>query len=132
MNPSSTDIIEILESSVKGLDLVFGTDLFQSFMPESPNACVSVNDSGGFEPQSNYIYEKPTVQILVRGDVWGYPACYALAKSIYNVLHDLHGEVWGSTKYIGIWAQGDILSLGYDESNRPTLSLNFRIHRTTT
>jgi hypothetical protein len=132
MNAPSTDIIEILVSSTKGLDLIFGTNLFQTFMPETPNFCVSVNDSGGYDPQSNYVYEKPTIQILVRGKLWGYTAAYAQIKEIHNVLHDLHGEVWGGSKYIGIWTQGCVLPLGYDNNNRPMLSLNFRIHRTTT
>ena len=130
MNAPSADVIEILTSSTKGLDLVLGTNLFQTFMPESPDMCVAVIDSGGYDSQSNYIYERPTIQVLVRGTVWGHPTAYTHIKQIQNILHDLHGEVWGGSKYIGIWAQGDVLQLGYDESNRPILSLNFRIHRT--
>lgn len=132
MNSPSEDIKDILESSQAGLTLVYGTDLFRSFEPESPNFCVTIFDTGGYPPQSNYVYEYPTIMIRCRGDVFKYDAAWAQLKEINLVLHDLHGETWNGTKYIGIWAAGDIIPLGYDENNRPLLSLNFRIHRTTT
>jgi len=127
MNSPSEDVKDILED---GLSLVFGTDLFRTFEPEKPDLCVTIYDTGGYDPQSNYVYEYPTITIRCRGNKFGYDEAYAILKDIQGALHDRHGETWNGTKYVGIWAVGDINPLGYDDSNRPLLSLNFRMHRT--
>jgi len=130
MSSPSIDIKDILESSEAGLTLVYGTDLFISFEPEAPDFCVTIYDTGGFPPQSGYTYDYPTIMIRCRGEIYGFIAAYAIMEDIKDVLHDRHNETWNSTRYVGIWAMGDVGLLGYDENNRPLLSLNFRMHRT--
>ena len=132
MNSPSEDIKDILESSAVGLGLVFGTDLFVSRMPETPDQCVAVFDTGGEPPQPSFVYLKPTIQVRIRGAKTGYQTAYTLAESIRDALHDLTNETWNSTRYVGIWATSDIFFIGYDENDRPLFSVNFRIHRTST
>ena len=127
MRSPAIDVKDVLDDAALG---TFGTDLFVSKLPDSPDACVCVFDTGGFAPESGYVYERPTVQVQVRGAVGAYEAAYNKAVAVKNALHDLHNQSWGVSRYIGIWAMSDVLHLGYDDKNRPLFSVNFRIHRT--
>lgn len=127
MNSPAVDIATILETYSIG---TIGDDIHISALPDKPDACISVYDTGGFAPQSSYKYDYPTVQVRIRGTIGGYVTGYSKAESIKNLLHDLHGQSWGVSWYIGVWAMSDILFLGHDDKNRPEFSVNFRIHRT--
>ena len=128
MNSSAEDMSSILASA---LSLVEGSVLFISREPDSPDAVVTVFDTGGGEPSSGTENnEFPTIQVRVRGTVMDYETAYELIDSIKNTLHNLASQTINSTKYIGVWASSDIIPLGYDASDRPILTLNFRIHRT--
>lgn len=131
MNSPAQDIKDMIDASDAALGLTFAVNLFVSEMPESPNECVCVYDTGGFDPAStDERYEYPTVEIMVRGERMEYTDGWSLAQDIKDVLHKLHNETWDSTRYIGIWCVGDVNHIGYDENQRPKFSINFRIHRT--
>lgn len=129
MNSSAEDISSVLASA--GLGLTEGTNLYISREPDSPAAVVTLFDTGGSEPSSGTEKnEFPTIQVRVRGTVMNYETAYDLIDSIKSTLHNLASQTINSTKYIGVWASSDIIALGYDASDRPILTLNFRIHRT--
>ena len=128
MNAASEDLASVIDTSAIGLSL--GTNLFVSQLPESPDECVALIDQGGFAPELNYVYEKPSLQVIVRGDRGDYRAAYALARAISDALHALHGLTVSGTRYVLVFREGDIISVGKDESHRPLLSVNFGIHRT--
>lgn len=130
MNAPSVDIKDILDQDSSQNIGTFATDIFVSAMPDTPNACVCIYDTGPWKKgETNFTLWHPTIQILVRGAVGGYVAAYNKAADVVSVLHTITNEIWGSTKYHGIWCNGDILSLGYDEEKRPLLSINFHIMR---
>ena len=133
MNSPSEDIKDILLESDAGLDLVFGTSLFYSKEPDSGvvDKIVTIYDTGGDEPAANYTYEFPNIQVKIRGDVLKYKEAYSLLNDIKNELHGTHNKTINGARYVGIWASSDIISLGYDEENRPELTINFRMQRTT-
>ena len=128
MNCPARDIVTILESSEFGIG-TFAQDLFISREPTTPENCITIYDTGGFEPETGYDYNKPTVQVRVRNQ--GYETGWALINSIKAALHGSHGDVIGGARYIGIWAMSDIAHIGYDTNNRALFTINFRIHRTT-
>lgn len=130
MNPQSEDIKDKLVSSQAGLGLTFGTDLFISEMPDEPDICYCLYDTGGVDPQANYEYDMVHLQVRARGGKGGYRAAWLAIKDIRDELHGTYGETWNGTRYIGIWCMGDILFAGYDKNGRPLLTVNFRIHRT--
>jgi hypothetical protein len=129
MNAPSIDIKDIL-AGTSSLALTFGTDLFVSQMPDTPDQCVAVYDTGGYDQDADISYERPTVQVRVRGTKGGYVNAYSLTQNIRDTLHALANYTINGARYIAIWCQGDILSLGYDDNHRPLLSVNFLIHRT--
>lgn len=130
MNAPSVDIANIMADE-SALGLAIGTDLFVSEMPATPDACVAVYDTGGYNPQPNYDYQRPTVQVRVRGAKGAYVTMHALAQLIRDLLNGSHDVTESGARYIGMWAEGDVLFLGYDDNHRPQASINFRLHRTT-
>jgi len=131
MNPSSQDVKDMLESSEHGSIGTFATDLFVHEEPASPDACVTVKDTGGFDPDAGLDYRRPTVQVRIRGPKGDFLTAYTKALEVRDALHELHNETWNETRYIGIWQMGDIMDAGNDDNGRPILTVNFRIHRTT-
>ena len=129
MNPPSEDIKDIL-AAVSSLALTFATDLFVSEMPMEPDQCVCVYDTGGESPEGDYIYERPTVQVRVRGVKGDYLVAHELAQSIRDTLNGEHNHTINGARYIGIWGVGDVIFAGYDDNHRPLLTINFRLHRT--
>lgn len=129
MNSVAEDIGGLLQSE-SVLGLVIGTNLHVSDMPASPDECVAIYDTGGGDPEADYSYDRPTFQIEVRGSKRDYRGAYDLARSIRDYLAPLANVTVGSTRYVGVWAMGDVFFLGYDENARPMLTLNFRAHRT--
>jgi hypothetical protein len=131
MNGSAEDMSSVLVLSSSALNLIEGTDLFISREPDSPNAVVTIYDTGGGEPSSGTENnEFPTIQVRVRGAVMDYEGAYDLIASIKDIIHNLASQTINNTKYIGVWASSDIIPLGYDTNDRPILTINFRIHRT--
>jgi len=126
-NPSSIDVKDMLVNSGSGLGLVFGTNLFIASMPDSPNTCSVLVDTGGRE-QGQFGYEYPTLQILHRNT--NYQIGYNLLRDIkYYLHHARNNETWNGTRYIDISTRSDILYLGQDDKNRYQFSLNFQIQR---
>ncbi|MHA1809369.1 MAG: minor capsid protein [Candidatus Heimdallarchaeaceae archaeon] len=125
MNPPSQDFKDILVDASIG---TFGTDIFIGKEPDSPNACVTLYDTGGFPPQVNNKLDYPTVQVRIRGEVRGYQNAYAKAENIKDALHAQGNITQGSTKY-SIWCMSDILFIGYDDKDRPLFTVNFRTMR---
>lgn len=124
MNPSSVDIKDYLESFAIAS---FGTDLFISKMPDSPDLCICLYDTAGEAPDPTM--EIPHLMVHIRGGEGQYITGYAKAKEVFDALSGLSNEELGSTHYVGVWAISDITSLGYDDKNRPLFSMNFRIER---
>lgn len=129
MKATSEDVMTLLDAQ-SSLALAAGTDLFISAMPEEPDEAVCIYDSGGSNPEYDYSYDRPTFQIRVRGNAGDYRDAYALAAAIRDYLSPLADVTVGTTRYVGIFATGDIFFVGYDGRQRPILTMNFRAART--
>lgn len=132
MNPPCEDIKDMLEAD-SSLALEYKTNLFIALQPESPDYCVTVTDSGGFGGSLQYVLQRPSVQVRIRGEKFKYLNTYNKLSVIKNYLTSQSvgfGVTWNGTRYISIVELGDILFIGYDSNNRPLLSCNFVIERT--
>lgn len=125
MRPPCEDIREILRDE----GALGAGEGHLSRMPPTPDALVALLDQSGSPPEDLIEYYKPKVQVLVRGEPATYQTTYDKAQEIHLLLHGYGPVHVHNTRYIGIWATSDIISLGYDDSNRPVFSLNFMIHR---
>ena len=130
MNAPATDMATLLDGG-SALGLTQGVNLFISVLPELPDAIVAIFDYSGNDPEQNFEYWRPSVQVRVRSAREDYEIAYQLAMSIKALLVAAHNVTIGDTRYIGIWSKGDIIALGRDGNQRTELSMNFQIHRTT-
>ena len=132
MNPVSEDIKDILEAQSSPA-LTFGTDLFVSRLPDEPDEAVALVDTGSTGESLLTVdgteVEARTFQVLVRGGRNDYGGAAYLAESVRSALQGLSNFVVNGTTYLGVFVVGDLMSLGYDDSDRPTLSINFRTIR---
>lgn len=131
MNPASKDITTLLQGE-SDLGLTFGTDLFFSRMPDSPDDCVAVFDNPGSPPMltyqplvNNYFYSSVTIWVR---DV-DYALGWTKLHGIINYLHGLGNLDVGTTHYSLIKALGDPMLLHWDENERAVLIVNFTMHR---
>lgn len=95
--------------------------------PASPNNCVTIYDTGGSDPALPGELFLPTIQVRVRDLI--YSDAYAKQEQIMLALCvPTEFEINGA-RYVGVWQQGDITSIGRDENNRYILTANYRIER---
>jgi hypothetical protein len=113
-----------------GLDLVFATNVFVSSMPEDPNSCMCIYDTGGFDPLVTETYEQPTVMIHFRAKK--YETAYGYLEGICQYLHMKYNETVNQSVIRGIWQIGAIAPVERDDRSRVKLSANFRIQRVPT
>lgn len=104
---------------------VFATDIFIGKMPATPNAVISIIRTGGITPNPKFLLDRPSMQVMVRGDINGYVAAEVKAVEVKDALlglisQDVNGDRWVQVNMIG-----DIVNLGFDDSNRVMFSLNF-------
>jgi len=92
-------------------------------MPDSPDNAICIYPTGGFPADlAGEMLREPTFMIKVRNT--SYATGYALAASVRTALHGINGE----TNFVLIEAQGDIMGIGRDESNREEWTINFRCY----
>ena len=65
----------------QGIGIV-GQDLFYSFLPDSPDACISIFDTGGWPKDPDLPRKDVTFQFRIRG------ATYDEAQALAKKLHD--------------------------------------------
>ena len=127
MNPFSEDVKNLIVAESLG---TFGTNLFISVMPDTPDACIGLYDYTAAPPDVPDIgIEYPAVQVRVRGDVGGYRTAWEKAYSIKTILHGKHEYTVGSTKYLQITCESDIVYVGLDERKRPLFTMSFHCQR---
>jgi len=103
---------------------VLGLDMFIGVMPDSPDDCVALFETGGFKPElaTAALVEYPTFQVMVRGSE--YQSARQRIDTIYKILH---GDT--SIFYL-IAAQQSPAYLGTDDNGRYEFSVNFKITKT--
>lgn len=107
----------------QGVGLTLGTDLFKGFLPDSPDDCVAIFDTGGIEPDRDIPTGDPTFQIIVRST--DYETADTLINSIVDLLHQKRNSTIGTTYYYYIYLLGEKGHIGRDAKNRDEFSVNF-------
>jgi len=132
MNPSSKDIVEMLEAE-SSLGLTFATDLFIGREPTLPKNCVTIFDTPGFPPlltldEGDPVYYYPSVQIRVRNT--SYLTGWNLIHDIMASLHGRANEVSSDgVLYTVIYCSSGPALLDWDENNRVRFIINFNLQR---
>ncbi|GAG51093.1 unnamed protein product, partial [marine sediment metagenome] len=117
MSSPAMGLASMLIESENGLDLILGVDLFTGSEPAKPDFCVTLMNTPGQPPVfGGEGYFRPGVQLRVRD--LEVDTGWAKIKEYYDILNDRAGDFSGGYRYIGIWAQGDIMFSHKDEKNR--------------
>lgn len=98
-----------------------------SRMRPYPNKMISIYDQGGLPPEPGLDINYPAIQIVVRGEPDGYKDAHTKARRIRDELLGMpsttvNGDIWAS-----VTMSSDILFVGYDDNERPLISLNFQL-----
>lgn len=123
MNSAAHDIVDHLTA----LLVVDAGSVFVGEEPAEPNDCVTIYDTGGGDPFADIELYDTSIQIRVRDKK--YTDAYAKQNQIREALIIPTTFEINGTRYIGVWNQGDIISLGKDQNNRAILTSNYRIER---
>lgn len=113
--------------SVDGLNWEEGAggNVFEGFLPDSPHRCVAVLPSGGYEADAGLPYDRPSVQIIVRGDddpVWALETW----QKVYSALVGLRNVTLPDGTYLVSFLpiMSGPVHIGKDHSGRFQYGLN--------
>lgn len=117
------DIAQYLATNGVG---TLGVDLFKSFVPSTPDACVTVLDTGGSKPDADIPTKSPTFQVYIRST--DYSTGKAKLDSIRALLHQVANQtlVANQTYFYYILALAEGGHLGRDANGRDLFSINFQ------
>lgn len=117
-----------------------GWVLMKSMLPDSSalqNKMVALIEVSGEAPDGYTELDRPRFQVLVRGDPItqvssAYEEARAKAEEIKIDLHTLAPVTLSGRYFPAIWAMQDPFLREYDKSDRPILSIDFRVFRSRT
>lgn len=105
----------------------FGTNLFVSKMPDLPDLCITLYDSGGETPNPAWLLDFPSVQAMVRGEENGYQTLYQKVKDVVDALLGYPSTDVSDGRLVSVRMNGGPAFLGYDEKKRPQFSINWTL-----
>lgn len=109
-----------------------GYTLCKGFMPPTPDKVVCVFETGGLPPDPFNVIDRPAFQVRVRAGAFDYATARAKIWSIFTTLHVDTPFTVSTRYYPGIQASGDVMGMGTDTNNRPSLAQNFLAIRSRT
>lgn len=114
---------------MKSLLTSVSSDIFLGDLPDTPDNCLALYQSGGQDAQhqlgasTEEVHETPTFQVRIRNT--SYATANAEAEEVKDILDGLVNQTINTNEYKSIFMQGDINSLGRDDRNRINLTVNF-------
>ena len=106
----------------------------KGFEPDRPDKCITLFETGG-EPNEGHRdtpIDRPTFQVRVRADNYGYSTARAKIGAARTALELIGASTLSGRRYVYVTAMGEPVSLGVDEKQRPRLVMNFRAMRSRT
>lgn len=112
-----------------------GTDLFAGLLPDTPDACVALLETGGMPAAhtvggggaGSAVFERPSIQVICRGAKHDYAAARAKAGTAFTKLDGLANTTLSGTRYLSIFAAQPPFLIGRDENERPLVGFNVEV-----
>lgn len=115
------DIADYLQSL--GIGTV-ATDIFVSYLPDSPTNAVGLTDETGEEPDHDLPTDSPNFQVTVRNQ--NVTGGRAKLRAIRNALEPTSMKQIGSTFFMYILAMNEGGHVGRDDTGRDIFTMSFR------
>ena len=97
--------------------------------PETPDACVTIYDTGGAGPESDDLDDvSAAIQVRVRART--YLDAYAKAREVRDLLLGGPAFILSSDRFYLIHTTSDIASLGLDDNKRTLLVASYEVRYT--
>lgn len=108
--------------------------IFKGMEPNSPEKCFTLFETGGLENEGNQLtpIDRPTFQLRVRGDSFGYSTARTKLAAARVSLELIGNSTLSGRRYVHVVAVGEAISLGIDENQLPRLVQNYRAIRSRT
>lgn len=126
-----TEIADKLASLGLG---VVNTTIHLGKMPESPDVCCAVYETGGMSPDFGFgsaaiKYESPAVQVVFRGAKYDYLGPYNSCYTAYTGLAQVQAQLLGATFYHWIHPKQAPFKLREDPTSRMYIACNFQTEK---
>lgn len=113
--------------------LTLGTNLYLGRLPDSPDTCVAIFETGGTLPEQTMggtlaVLERPRVQVVTRRA--GYSDARTLAYNVWNTLEGVANESLSGTRFLRVSAVQSPYPLERDSSDRIIIVQNFDVIKT--
>lgn len=92
-----------------------------------PDKTITFYDTGGQSPNPRWAVDFVMVQAMIRGEPNAYGPAWAKAREVRDALLGRDSSTEGTDRWVSITCPGDVGFVGYDDAQRPMLSVNFRI-----
>ena len=97
-------------------------------MPSSPDAAVTIYDSGGLASWPHMLLDFPSVQIKVRGGETEYKEAFLKARAVREMVLGIPSyDATNGDRIVSITAIGDVAFTGWDDKKRPEFVFNMRM-----
>jgi len=119
----------------EGLGTV-GTDIFKGLLPDTPDACVALIETGG-QASENVLssavgapaWEAPSFQVICRAGRRDYSTARTKANDVFKKLDGLVNTTLSSVRYLSIFAIQAPFALPRDDQERPLLAFNCAVKK---
>lgn len=126
-----TDVGAYLVSTVTDVTLVAGTNLFYGRLPDDPDICVALFETGGSPPTSTLgadavpLIESPRVQVMCRAPA--YADASTLSVDVWKQLQLVANDSLSSTLYQRVNAVQSPFALERDSRDRLVMACNYQV-----
>jgi hypothetical protein len=126
---------EVVDYLATELSLTAGTTIFETILPDTPDACVAVEETGGSAPERQFgssaaIFEFPNMRVLCRGAANDYSTPRAQAKTAWEKLLEITPQsTLGSTAYQFVSPMQSPFELGRDSKDRVVIAFNCNVQK---
>jgi hypothetical protein len=103
-----------------------GANIFLGYMPETPDNCIGIFNTGGVQPSIDIPNKMPTFQVTVRNT--NYETGETNLNTVRTRLHQFRNAelVSGQTYFYFIYLIAEGGHIGRDTNGRDMFSINFR------
>lgn len=104
-----------------------GWSLYVGKQVPEPDATVTFYDTQGRSPNPKWAVDFPSIQAMIRGEPNSYGPAWTKAREVRDFLLGINSQTINGDIWVSITCPGDVGFIGYDDTKRPSFSVNFNL-----